>query len=264
MSQADLPVTTSAVSDEQLVELRSWNRTLVLLHLLQATTILVLARDLSLPVTTAFAEVVPGPTPGPMEVLFRVPVGLAVAAFLGLAGFNHLIAWRGLRGVYERDLRRGVNRLRWLEYAVSSTFMVLLIALLVGVHDATALVAVGGANAAALLFGWVLEEMNPPGRSRVTMLPFWLGAVAATMPWLAILLSLVGAKEVPGYILGVVAVQLVLFSGFAANAWLHLRKVGEWRDYAYTERTYQLLSLLSKSMMAWQIFLATLVGGGAD
>lgn len=47
-----------------------------------------------------------------------------------------------------------------------------------------------------ILFGWRQEVANPPGRSTVTMLPFWLGCVAGIAPWTAIGYNLVAAETV--------------------------------------------------------------------
>ena len=46
----------------------------------------------------------------------------------------------------------------------------------------------------------------------------------------------------------------VLFSTFGVNQWLQYRRIGRWRDYLFGERTYLLLSLVAKSLLAWQIF----------
>jgi hypothetical protein len=39
---------------------------------------------------------------------------------------------------------------------------------------------------------------------------------------------------------------------------LQYRKVGRWKDYIYGERAYMILSLVAKSLLAWQIFSGTL------
>ena len=39
---------------------------------------------------------------------------------------------------------------------------------------------------------------------------------------------------------------------------LQYRKVGPWRDYAFGELAYIVLSLVAKSLLAWQVFAGTL------
>jgi hypothetical protein len=52
----------------------------------------------------------------------------------------------------------------------------------------------------------------------------------------------------------------VFFNIFAINMWLQYRRVGRWRSYLFGERTYILLSLVAKSLLAWQVFAGTLAG----
>jgi hypothetical protein len=51
----------------------------------------------------------------------------------------------------------------------------------------------------------------------------------------------------------------IFFNSFALNQWLQYRQVGRWRNYLFGERIYILLSLIAKSLLAWQIFAGTLV-----
>jgi hypothetical protein len=48
-----------------------------------------------------------------------------------------------------------------------------------------------------ILFGWLQEVMNPPGRTATTMLPFWFGTLAGLAPWISIAFNIVGSKNVP-------------------------------------------------------------------
>ena len=56
-----------------------------------------------------------------------------------LAALDHLLTATVFRRVYEGDLRAGINRFRWVEYSVSATLMVILIALYTGIDGITAL-----------------------------------------------------------------------------------------------------------------------------
>jgi hypothetical protein len=111
-----------------------------------------------------------------------------------------------------------------------------------------------------ILFGWIQELMNPPGRSRTTMLPFWFGTLAGLAPWAALATNVVGADTVPGFVYGIVVAQFVLFFSFGLNQWLQYRGVGKWADYAFGEKGYLILSLVAKSVLAWQIFGGSLAG----
>ncbi len=253
------------VDDDALVSLRRWNLGLTVLHAAQAVVVLVLANGFAITVTSTFPQGPPGSTPPAPEALFDVRIGTAIAAFLFLAALDHGLTGTVLRGTYERDLRRGINRFRWIEYSVSATIMVILIGFYNGLTGIATVITVVGANVAMILFGWLQERMNPPGRTTTTMLPFWFGTVAGAAPWVAIVVNLVGAtqsttNEVPGFVFGIVVSLLVFFSSFAVNQWLQYREVGPWADYAYGEKAYLVLSLVAKSALAWQIFGGSLAG----
>jgi hypothetical protein len=252
--------TATGVTAERLAGLRRWNLGLTVLHVAQAVLVLVLASDFGVTVTSTFPQGPPGTDPPAPEALFDVRIGFAVAVFLGLAALDHLLTGTVLRARYEEDLRRGINRARWVEYSFSATLMIGLIALYSGITEVTALVAIAGANVAMILFGWIQERVNPPGRARTTMLPFWFGTLAGAAPWVAIAINVVGADTVPGFVYGIVVAQLVFFSSFGVNQWLQYRGVGPWRSYAFGEQAYLVLSLGAKSVLAWQIFGGSLSG----
>lgn len=246
------------VTRERLDNLRTWNLGLTLLHALQAALILVLAGDFSIEIVSTFPEGEPGTRVPAAETLFDVRIGWAVAVFLGLAAIDHLVTATVARGRYEADLRNGINRFRWIEYCFSATLMVLLIASYSGITNITAVIGIAGANVAMILFGWLQERMNPPGRSTTTMLPFWFGTLVGLAPWAAIVTQIVGADQVPGFVYGIVVVQAALFFSFGLNQWLQYRGVGPWTDYVYGEKAYLVLSLAAKSLLAWQIYFPSL------
>ncbi len=250
----------SGITGDRLADLRRWNLGLTVLHLAQAVAVVVLADDFAIAVTSTFPEGPPGTAPPAPDALFDVRIGWAVAVFLLLAALDHLLTGTVARGTYEDDLRRGINRFRWVEYSFSATLMVLLIASYAGITEVTALVGIAGANVAMILFGWLQESANPPDRAWTTMRPFWFGCVAGAAPWIAIAVNVVGAETVPGFVYGIFFAQLVFFTSFAVNQWLQYRGIGPWRSYAFGEKGYLVLSLGAKSVLAWQVFAGSLAG----
>ncbi len=254
------PLVAPGVTDVRLAGLRRWNLALSVLHLAQAVVVVALAGSFAITVTSSFPEGPPGAAPPAPGALFDVPIGWAVALFLALAALDHLLTATFGRGVYERDLRRGINRFRWVEYSLSATLMVVLIGFYSGITGISAVVGIIGANVAMILFGWVQELMNPPGRSSTTMLPFWFGTLVGLAPWVALGINIVGSATVPGFVYGILVAQAVFFFSFGLNQWLQYRGVGRWADYAYGEKAYLVLSLVAKSVLAWQIFGGSLAG----
>lgn len=243
----------------EIAKLRRYNLIAGMAHLGQAVAVLVLANGFSLPVTAAYWGGQPGPsTSRQPHVFFNLSFAGGVAAFFLLSAVAHLLIAGPLWERYGNQLRLGRNPYRWIEYSVSASIMLVLIAMLTGVSDIAALIAIAGVNAAMIAFGWVQERYEQPGGS---LLPFWLGCGAGVVPWVAIgiyLLSPGADQHAPGFVYGIYVSIFIFFNAFAVNQWLQYRKVGRWADYLVGERAYITLSLVAKSLLAWQVFSGTL------
>ena len=245
-------------------QLRPYNLVAALLHAAQAAAVLVFANAFSLPVRASYMTGPPGPGVGTRTVtLFDLRFAWAIAAFFALSAVAHLIvagpAWRS----YQVLLAKHRNPYRWLEYSLSASIMIVLIAMLVGIDDVAALIALVGVNAAMIGFGWLQERYEDPGGS---LGPFWLGSLAGIVPWVAIGVYLGGPGadlHPPAFVYAIFASLFVAFNCFAVNQWLQYKQVGRWREYLVGERVYVTLSLVAKSLLAWQIFASTLASAAA-
>jgi hypothetical protein len=63
--------------------------------------------------------------------------------------------------------------------------------------------------------------------------------------------------EPPGFVYGIIISLFVFFNSFAVVQLLQYKRVGRWSDYLTGERTYITLSVVAKSLLAWQIFAGT-------
>ena len=251
-------VNSVSVTPNRLSNLRSWNLALTVLHAVQAVVIVAIAGSFAIDITSTFPEGPPGTRVPTAEPLIGVRIGIAIGIFLALAALDHLLTSTVARGTYENDLRGGINRFRWIEYSFSATIMVLLISAYSGITGISALVGIAGANVAMILFGWLQERINPPGRTSTNMTPFWFGTLAGIAPWVAIVINVIGSETVPGFVYGIVIAESVLFFSFGLNQWLQYRGVGRWQDYLYGEKVYLVLSLVAKSVLAWFIYFGSL------
>ncbi len=257
---------TDVVTDDarRFGSLRRYNLVAAAFHAAQAALVVSLANGFTLPVTGTYLAGPPGPVPGDTVRLFDTPVGLSVAGFLALSCLAHLVVaspWFFDR--YRTGLLANRNYFRWVEYAVSSSMMIVLIAQLTGISDVTALIGLFGVNASMILFGWLQEKYHQPGDGG--WLPFIFGCVAGIVPWLAVAVYVVApgstsGAEPPGFVYGIIVSLFVFFNVFALNQWLQYKQVGRWRDYLVGERAYITLSLVAKSALAWQVFGGTLAG----
>jgi hypothetical protein len=245
--------------------LRLYNLLMGLLHLGQAAAVYVLSNDFTLPITTAFLNLIPGT--GRLwpetETLWELPLGPMVAIFLLLSAIAHLtIALPGVFGWYKNNLKKGINYARWYEYAFSASVMIVLIGMLCGIYDLAALLMAFVLTAVMNLCGLIMEVHNQL-TEKTNWTAYVVGCIAGIVPWAAIAIYFFGSLAqaegaVPTFVYFILPTLFVFFFSFALNMVLQYRKVGPWRDYIYGERVYVLLSLVAKSALAWQVFAGTL------
>ena len=234
-----------------------------ILHLGQMIAVLTLSNGFSLPITAKYMSGPPGSSFSPPVILFKTPVGFTVAIFLGISALAHfIVASPMFFPRYSADLAANRNYFRWVEYAVSASVMIVLIAQVTGITEISAIISIFGLNAAMILFGWLQEKYETPGNGR--WMPFIFGCIAGILPWVAIAFYLFsigaeGGTRAPTFVYGIVFTIFLLFNSFALVQWLQYKKVGKWSNYLYGERTYITLSLVAKSLLAWQIFANTLI-----
>src|SRR5690606_36312847 len=97
------------------------------------------------------------------------------------------------KDLYVSDLKKGINRFRWIEYAISSSIMIVLIATLFGIYDIASLILIFIVNAAMNLFGLDMEMLNSgEEKKKIKWGPFIWGSIAGIAPWIAILLYMFG------------------------------------------------------------------------
>lgn len=243
--------------------IRRYNLIAGIFHLAQMIVVLILANDFSLPIVGRYMSGPPGSTFAEPVTLFDTPVGLAVAVFLGLSAFFHfLVISPKYFNRYSVGLAANRNYFRWVEYSISSSVMIVLIAQICGISDVAAIVSIFGVNASMILFGWLQEKYENPGNGG--WIPFIFGCIAGIVPWLSLVFYIFaiggpGDTKAPAFVYGIVISLFVLFNTFAVVQYLQYKKVGKWSDYLRGEKTYITLSLIAKSALAWQIFISTLI-----
>lgn len=262
--QATMP-TDAVASEVQSAKggLRTFNLVVGLIHLVQAIAMLWLSNDFSLPVTRTFLTGPPGTDPS-QESWFSVALGPAVALFLFLAAFDHIMmAMPGVNDWYNRMLAREQNFARWMEYSISASLMIVLIAMITGVTDFGALLAIFGVNTAMILFGAVQEMIGRPSKGNVNWWPYLFGCFAGAIPWIIVAINIWSSEDrgegPPTFVYGIILSLFILFNTFSVNMVLQYKRVGKWKSYVYGEKAYIVMSLVAKSLLAWQIFANTLI-----
>ncbi|HYH74392.1 MAG TPA: heliorhodopsin HeR [Candidatus Saccharimonadales bacterium] len=249
--------------------LYNWNRLLAVVHAVQGIAILLLSTTKLFPVQTNYLAVNPIATEIAKEPvltnatqhLFDLNLAYIVAAFFFLAAIAHALMATLYRKRYEADLKQGSNKLRWIEFALSDALMLVAIAVLCGVADISLLLTVAALAVGTNLIGLAMELRQVKGKPN--WLLFAIGAGAGLVPWIVFAITLAassahGNGSIDGFVYWIFGTLFVLFSAFAANIYLMMKKIGPWKEYAYGERMFMIISAVAKTALAWQIFAGIL------
>jgi hypothetical protein len=258
------------IMENELLKLKKFNLVMGFFHFIQGIAMLFLATT----VIQKIAEFQPVITQNYQRFdevtrtlvldkkdLFTLPFGILVASFLLISAVAHGLIYLNSKK-YFADLKRGVNQFRWFEYALSSSVMIVLIATLFGIYDIASLTLIFLVNAAMNLFGLDMELLNAGSeKKKVNWGPFIWGSVAGIAPWIAIVLYMTGTgnlENVPWFVWAIVGTYFVAFNTFPINMILQYKRIGKWKNYLYGERTYIVLSLAAKSILAWLVLFGAM------
>lgn len=250
MMTNETTVQAGAITPVQQSRLRRTNISLSFLHLAQGIVILILGSGFSALVTASYIG---------SSVEYRYEPRIMLAVFLFISAFCHLLV--SLPKVfpwYIRNLGRHINYVRWYEYSLSASVMIVVIASLCGITDLVSLLGLFVLTAGMNLFGLMMELHNQ-STAKTNWTAFIFGSIAGVVPWAAIILYFVKSTPAPPtFVYAVVVSLMVLYAMFPLNMWLQYTRKGRWRNYIWGEYGYMFLSLTAKSLLAWQVFAGTL------
>ncbi len=224
---------------------------------------LILNDETKIPVITRFFAQTPEDIQPVSETLFEFPVALIGPIFLLLSAIGHLLISSPLYiRRYEQNIEGGINPVRWWEYAVSSSLMLVVLMMLGGLIEISTVVFLFTLNFIMNLMGLMMEKHNQI-TAKTSWLPFNIGVLAGIVPWimggLYFWVSTNNlADAIPTYAQFGFLLTFLFFNSFAINMWLQYKKIGKWQHYPYGEKVYIVLSLASKSALGWIIVLGTM------
>ena len=256
--------TAADTMDKKISRLKSFNTIMGFLHLLQGLFMIIMSNDTTYPIYTNFLSfnTATFSLEPEAKLLYELRFGPAVAVFLLISAVAHFYLSTVGNASYIKNLKRGMNPIRFYEYALSSSLMIVLIGMLAGLWDLGAIILIFGLNAMMNLFG-IMMELHNQTTQKTNWTAFIYGCIAGIVPWIVIFIYFIGSvnsgdAKPPAFVYAIIPTLFVFFNIFAINMVLQYKKVGRWKDYLFGERVYIILSLTSKSILAWLIFAGTL------
>ncbi len=254
------------MDEKKLKSLNKFNLFMAFMHFVQAVVVYLLSSPDKgvVPITINFLQfdkVAQKLLPATKE-LGDVNLAWFVVGFFLLSSLAHLFIGTVYRKKYEANLLLGINKVRWFEYALSASVMMVAISLLSGIYDLSSLIMIFTLDALMNLLGLAMEVENQ-GKSKLKWLTYILGCIAGIVPWIVYGIYVYAASEfgggnIPDFVYWIYVSIFLFFNSFAVNMVLQYKKIGPWKDYLFGERVYIILSLVAKSLLAWQVFAGTL------
>lgn len=257
MSDKHLPTTEIKLELKQLKSLRSLNVLAAAFHLalIFALTQIGLDQQVTLQTyTTTFDNT--GTASVAVDDVAQIDIGHFVIGYLAIAAVAHVASATVLWRRYVNYIKQHRNPLRWVEYSVSCSLMLVALAISSGIANVYVLVAIFFASAVMNLTGLVFENINRH-TGKTFWSPFVLGSVLFVMPW-AIMLHHLQSSQAAQQLFDnaeiVHYVTITLFSLFPIVMALAALRVGPWRSYVTTELSYITLSFVAKSALAMFLY----------
>ena len=188
------------------------------------------------------------------ETALRIRVSFLVALFLALASIDHTICtaiWQCARSGFDYYLfEKRANPLRWVEYSISASLMVVLILSLSGSRDVMLQLVAATATAVCMLLGLCIEASDDKS-TKIAL--FVVASISAMVPWIVVLFNFIRqASQIFAFVWAATVGTFVAFALFAVNMLVtgimfrHLHHIGE--------IIYIMLSLTAKSYLAFVVW----------
>jgi len=164
---------------------------------------------------------------------------------------------------YIKEINQSKNRFRWLEYAISASLMMVIIALLCGVRDRSTLILLFGGVVMLMYIGYISEVLTPKA-SLCSMLIGW-GLLCVL--WYVVISQFydnIGeSSNAPTSLSFLIFVLVGFYISFGVVQTLFVvRKYrGTKVNFATVDKSYIVLSFISKAVLVLWCLFGVFVGG---
>ena len=206
--------------EKRLLGLRFFNALLFFLHLGNCTAIIIciftVGNNTQVPVTITTLTGRPGYAGYNSTQLYTMNPQWLSVTFAAICFVAHLIYWQ-LNDFYEALIRSQNNFLRWIEYSLSASIMLVQIAMLTGTTELTSLLNVFGTMFATIWFGQFTEEKYKESQRTKRWIAFVLGSIVTLFPWIGIFLTFGFSSAAPSnsFVIAIIFGQFSMFMMFA-------------------------------------------------
>lgn len=206
--------------EKRFLGLRFFNAVLFFLHLANCTAIIIciftVGNNTQVPVTITTLTGRPGYGGYNSTQLYTMNPQWLSVTFAAICFIAHLIYWR-LNDYYETLIRGQNNFLRWMEYSLSASIMLVQIAMLTGTTELTSLLNVFGTMFATIWFGQFTEEKYRESQRTKRWIAFALGSIVTLFPWVGIFLTFgfSSAAASNSFVIAIIFGQFSMFMLFA-------------------------------------------------
>lgn len=213
------------------------------------------------------------------ELVTTIDLTLLISTFFLITSLFHLSYFLGRNGWYARFLQQGWNPVRWIEYSITATIMVVIISLSGTLQDISSLIMVIVATSMIMLLGAAIERAMIKNDKFQADLLLKIGWILQIAVYLVIGIAFVTtiqavnkkltaeeAKDtIPDWVYVILIGQLVFFScfGIVSLVQFYRKFRGNKIDFVKYERVYHMLSLAAKLTLGWVFFIGATNGRGA-
>lgn len=182
-----------------------------------------------------------------------IPLETILVLIFLITSFFHIYYARSR--FYRKEISKGYNRLRWLEYSITSSMMIFILSILSGVKDFDAVLSLVVINATLMSFGYYFELTND---NTSKILALTIGFILLFFIWVVIFRNFAHRidevqkldRDIPSWIYGVLIPMFFWWSSFGIVAITKYLKGGDHRTYEFY---YIILSYLSKAFMGYYL-----------
>jgi len=200
----------------------------------------------------------------PEQVASITTVQYLLVGFFFITAIFHAIYYFTADGLYSQMIQNQNNYLRWIEYAISSTMMLYVIAFISGVKDVNIYRSIFIINIAMIYTGQLVEEKLIKGED--WRIPMILGFVLLIVEFMIIVsdfqsriedvkkIAGTQGKTIPDWIKYMIWILFIFFSSFG---FISLYGAYSQAPYEKIEKLYLIFSLLAKATLAGFIAYGT-------